>query len=397
MRISLENISLFTKNTREEVVRLRRDFHAHPELGMAEHRTGEIVANYLANCGLEVCRLNKTGVVGLLHGKGEGPTLLMRADMDALPIQEENEATYKSTVEGVMHACGHDAHTAMLMVAAKYLSQNKSELSGNIKFVFEPNEENAGALGMIDEGVLENPKVDACVGLHVWSPLESGKIGVKAGPVMAGMQHFKIVITGKGGHTATPQSAIDPVLVAATVVQAVQAIQTRELDVLNEPAVIMFGSIVGGSAANIIPDSVTLEGTIRYLYEGDDENENSPVARLKRIVKGVCETYRADHKIEFPFGHPTLVNDASFTDFFTSQVVEKMSPKLDSEPLVTLAGEDFSEFASRVPGIFYFLGAGKTTGVENYPHHHPRFDIDEDVLQVGVELHVRTALEYLKK
>ncbi|MGB3223960.1 MAG: amidohydrolase [Desulforhopalus sp.] len=390
----MKDISQFIKECREEIIYLRRDFHSYPELGLAEHRTGKIVADYLTECGLEVCRLNSTGVVGLLRGEGKGPTLLMRADMDALPIQEENELAYSSTVDGVMHACGHDAHTAMLMVAAKYLCQKRSKLNGNIKFVFEPNEENVGALGMIEEGVLENPKVDACVGVHVWSPLESGKIGVKAGPVMAGMQHFKITITGKGGHTATPQSAIDPILVSAAVIQAVQTIQTRELDALNEPAVIMFGSIAGGSAANIIPDSVTLEGTIRYLFDGDDENENSPIARLKRIVKGVCETYRATHKIEFPFGHPTLVNDASFTSFFTSQVVGKMSPTLEVEPLVTLAGEDFSEFASRVPGLFYFLGAGKS-GVENFPHHHPRFDIDEGILEIGVELHVRTALEYL--
>ncbi len=282
----MKDISQFIKESREEIIHLRRDFHAYPELGLAEHRTGKIVADYLSECGLEVCRLNSTGVVGLLRGEGKGPTLLMRADMDALPIQEENEVAYSSTVDGVMHACGYDAHTAMLMVAAKYLCQTKSNLNGNIKFVFEPNEENVGALGMIEEGVLEHPKIDACIGVHVWSPLESGKIGAKAGPVMAGMQHFKITITGKGGHTATPQSAIDPVLVSSAVIQAVQTIQTRELDALNEPAVIMFGSIAGGSAANIIPDSVTLEGTIRYLYDGDDENENSPIARFKRIVKG---------------------------------------------------------------------------------------------------------------
>lgn len=392
----MKDIRQFIRESREEIIHLRRDFHANPELGLAEHRTGKIVTDYLSECGLEVCRLNSTGVVGLLRGEENGPTLLMRADMDALPIQEENETTYTSTVDGVMHACGHDAHTAMLMVAAKYLCRKKSELNGNIKFVFEPNEENIGALGMIEEGVLESPKVDACVGLHVWSPLESGKIGVKAGPVMAGMQHFKITITGQGGHTATPQSAIDPVLVSAAVIQAVQTIQTRELDALNEPAVIMFGSIAGGSAANIIPDSVTLHGTIRYLYDGDDEDENSPLSRFRRIVKGVCETYRAGHELEFPYGHPTVINDGSFSRFFTSRVVGEMVPKLEVEPLVTLAGEDFSEFASRVPGLFYFLGAGKP-GTENFPHHHPRFDIDESVLEVGVELHIRTALEYLNK
>lgn len=388
------DITQIVKDLREEVIRLRRDFHANPELGLQEHRTGQIVVDYLLECGLETCRLNSTGVAALLRGEGEGPTLLMRADMDALPIQEENQTPYRSTVDGVMHACGHDAHTAMLLVAAKILSRHRSKLKGNIKFVFEPNEENVGALGMIEEGVLEDPKVNACVGVHVWSPLESGKIGVKAGPVMAGMQHFKLTIKGKGGHTATPQSAIDPILVSASVIQAVQTIQTRELDALTEPTVIMFGSIAGGSAANIIPDSVTLHGTIRYLYDGEEESEDSPLSRFRRIVKGVCETHRATHDLEFSYGHPTLVNDASFTDFFTSQVVEEMSVKLEVEPLMTLAGEDFAEFTSRVPGLFYFLGAGKP-GAEVFPHHHPRFDIDEDILETGVELHVRTALQYL--
>jgi amidohydrolase len=390
----LQEITQAVKKLRDEVIRLRRDFHAHPELGLQEHRTGKIVADYLTGCGLEVRRYNTTGVCGLLRGKGQGPTLLMRADMDGLPIQEENNTEYTSKVKGVMHGCGHDAHTAMLLVAAKILSRERAQLHGNVKFVFEPNEENVGALQMIEEGILLNPDVDACVGVHVWTPLESGKIGIKAGPVMAGMQHFRLKIIGRGGHTATPQSGIDPVFVSAAVIQAVQAIQTRELDALSEPAVIMFGSISGGTAANVIPDSVTMHGTIRYLFDGDEGSETSPLARFARVVKGVCDTFRAGHELDYSYGHPTLVNDAPFTDFFTSQVAGQMSPHLHVEPLVTLAGEDFSEFTSRVPGLFYFLGAARA-GVENFPHHHPRFDINEDILTTGVELHVRTALRYL--
>lgn len=379
----------------EETIRLRRDFHRHPELGLEEHRTGQIVADYLSDCGIEVSRLNHTGVVGLLRGAFPGPTLLMRADMDALPIQEESDCSYKSTIDGVMHACGHDAHTAMLLVAAKILTERQKELHGNIKFVFQPNEENVGALGMIEEGVLENPKVDACVGVHVWSPLALGKVGIKSGPIMAGMQHFKLVIKGKGGHTATPHSAIDPIITSSAIIQAVQTIQTRQVDILNEPAIIMFGAINGGTAANIIPDSVTLLGTIRYLHESKAANCDSPLDKFKRIVEGVSLINNTSCELEFSYGHPTLVNSQEMTELVSS-AVEKMNPALSTEQVVTLAGEDFSEFASRVPGCYYFLGAAKPDQ-EVFPHHHPRFDIDEDVLRTGVELHVRTAMQYCNK
>ncbi len=395
MEETLDSIAQKVENLFGETLKLRRDFHRHPELGLQEHRTGQIVADYLTNCGLEVSRSNVTGVVGLLRGAFPGPTLLMRADMDALPIQEETGASYKSTIDGVMHACGHDAHTAMLLVAAKILSGEQQQLHGNIKFVFEPNEENIGALAMIEEGVLENPRVDSCIGVHVWSPLASGKVGIKAGAVMAGMQHFKLELYGKGGHTATPQSAVDPILASAAIIQGVQAIQTRELDVLQEPAVIMFGSIVGGSAANVIPSQVTLQGTIRYLSEGGDEGEGSPLVRFRRVVDGICAAHRIGYDLEYSFGHPTLVNDGSMTKMLAGQVLCSLRNSLEIEPLVTLAGEDFSEFASRVPGVFYFLGAGKP-GTETYPHHHPCFDIDESVMQNGVEIHVRAALQFFE-
>ncbi|MGA9264803.1 MAG: amidohydrolase, partial [Desulfobacterales bacterium] len=246
-----------------ELIELRRDFHRHPELGLQEHRTGKKVAEYLENLGLAITRMNQTGVVGLLQGGSPGPTLLLRADMDALPIQEETGLDYRSSVDGVMHACGHDAHTAMLMIAAKILTSVKERLVGNIKFVFQPNEENVGARQMIEEGLMENPKVDACFGVHVWNPLKTGQLGISAGPVMAGMEHFDLVIKGRGGHTATPQSAVDPIVAAAAIINGVQVIQTREIDVLKEPAIIMFGKIEGGSASNVIPDTVTLSGTMR--------------------------------------------------------------------------------------------------------------------------------------
>ncbi len=377
-----------------ELIELRRDFHRHPELGLQEVRTGAKVAEYLENLGMKVVRMNRTGVVGLLKGGRPGPTLMLRADMDALPITEETGLSFQSENEGVMHACGHDAHTAMLLVAAKILSSMKDRIDGNIKFVFQPNEENVGALAMIEEGALENPKVDACMGIHVWAPLPTGQLGASAGCVMAGMEHFELVIKGKGGHTATPQSAVDPILAAASVIQSVQMIQTREVDVLKEPTIIMFGKIEGGTASNVIPDSVTLSGTMRYMFEGPEDSPDNPKNRFERIVARICEAHRAGYSLSFLYGHPTLVNHPEIMELIRCAAGEKLPTAVKLVPLVTLAGEDFSEFACRVPGGFCFLGAGKSAPEENFPHHHPRFDIDERALPVGVALHVKSALSF---
>jgi amidohydrolase len=320
----------------------------------------------------------------------------MRADMDALPIQEENEIPYKSVNDGVMHACGHDAHTAMLLVAAKIISAMAHRLPGNIKFVFQPNEENVGALAMIEEGLLENPRVDACLGLHIWTPLQPGQVGVADGPVMAGMEHFDLLVKGRGGHTATPQSAVDPILTAAAIIQGVQLIQTREIDVLKEPTIIMFGKIEGGSASNVIPDSVTLSGTMRYLFEGNAQSRDNPKKRFEQVVAGICATHRADYELSYLYGHPTLVNHPEMTELVRSVATGELKTAPEIVSFVTLAGEDFSEFAARVPGAFYFLGAGNPAKQTDFPHHHPRFNIDEDVLSVGVEMHVRAALNFFK-
>lgn len=390
----------------EEVIQLRRDFHRHPELGFQEHRTSRKVCEYLEALGLEVKRIAKTGVVATLVGQGAGRTVMLRADMDALPIEEQNQLPYKSENPGIMHACGHDGHTAMLLVAAKILSRCRKQIKGNVKFVFEPNEEGVAALQMIEEGALKNPKVDACFGIHLWSPLESGKMAITAGPVMAGMNHFTLSIKGRGGHTATPQSSVDPILTAANVIQAVQAIQTREISVL-QPTIIVFGKIKGGTASNVIPDKVTLKGTMRYLHETDENSEESPESRFERIIAHTCQAHRAEYELRFVEAHPTLINDRSMTELVRSAAREMLEGRTSgSEPVcgtaekivsyISMAGEDFSEFAARVPGVFYFIGAGNRRKETDYPHHHPRFNIDEDVLKLGVEMHVRTALQYLK-
>lgn len=380
---------------KKELIALRRDFHQHPELGLQEYRTGDKVATYLSSLGMNVTRLNVTGVCGLLEGKKPGPTLLLRADMDALPIQEETEVPFCSINPGVMHACGHDAHTAMLLIAARILSGFKDQLNGNIKFAFQPNEENVGALAMIEQGLLENPAVDACFGLHVWTPLETGQIGLTSGPIMAGMDHFDLVIKGCGGHTAAPYTAVDPILAASSVIQGIQQIQTREIDPLTESTIIMFGKIQGGTMSNVIPDTVTLSGTMRFMFDGPKDSPDHPKNRMERIVSNICAAHRTGYELSFLFGHPTLVNHPDMTELIRSAAAEKLASSPQIVPVITLAGEDFSEFASRVPGVFCFIGACRP-GTCQIPHHNPCFDIDEEALPIGVELLVKGALRFFE-
>ncbi|MEN8191084.1 MAG: amidohydrolase, partial [Thermodesulfobacteriota bacterium] len=285
------------KKCQAELISLRRDFHQHPELGFNEHRTARVVETYLQKLGLATKRVAGTGVVALLEGSEPGPTLMLRADMDALPVQEENDLDYASATPGIMHACGHDAHMAMLLVAAKILVKIKSQLKGTIKFVFQPNEEVAGAIHMISEGVLENPRVDAGVGIHVWPTIETGKIGISSGVVMAGLDVFKMTINGQGGHTGQPEDAVDPILAAANFIQTVQMIQTREISDL-KPTIIMFGKIEGGTKSNIVSDKVYLEGSIRFLYKGGPDSNEQPTERFIRIAEQVCRTHRCTCDIE---------------------------------------------------------------------------------------------------
>ncbi|GAB6063416.1 M20 metallopeptidase family protein [Deferrisoma palaeochoriense] len=375
----------------EEVVRLRRDFHRHPELGFQEVRTARIVAEYLEGLGLEVQRgIAQTGVVGLLKGARPGRTLLLRADMDAIAVQELNEVPYRSENEGVMHACGHDGHTAILLVVAKILAGMRDRLHGNVKFVFQPNEENVAARRMIEEGVMENPRVDAAMALHLWTPIETGKVAVSEGPVMAGMVHFRVVIEGRGGHTAFPHTAIDPVVAAANVIQTSQLIQTREIDPLR-PTLVVFGKVESGSASNVIPESAVLEGTIRTLSE---EGIEPLQQRFERIVRRVCEAHRANCEIYFEGGHPPVVNHPEMTKL-ARQAAEETVGGANICSMICLAGEDFSEFGREVPAVLVFVGTGNERKGTNYPHHHPRFDIDEDSLSTGVEILLRAALSFL--
>lgn len=382
------------KKLAAEVIGLRRTLHKYPELGFQEYRTSEIVVDYLRGCGLEVRRIAGTGVVGLLAGKMPGRTLLLRADMDALPITEQNEVDYKSLHSGIMHACGHDGHMAMLLVAAKILSGFRDDLAGKIKFVFQPNEELAGAKMMIEKGVLDDPQVDAALAVHLWTPIRTGKLGITGGPVMAAQDNYRLIITGRGGHTASPQAAIDPIITAASIIQAVQMIQTREIDVL-KPTQIMFGKIQGGTAPNIIPDQVELEGSLRWLYEGGPDSEENPHQRFERIVKGLCEAHRTGYSLEFIPSSSAVINNpglAALVKKAAESVAGRVGDIIDN---VCMAGEDFGEFGARVPSVLYFIGAGNKDKLADFPHHHPCFNIDEDALVCGVEMHVRTALLFL--
>ena len=377
-----------------ELNELRRDFHKYPELGFEEYRTQEKIMDYLRECGLQPEKMTKTGVVALLEGEQEGPTLLMRADMDALPMQEENDISYCSEHEGIMHSCAHDGHMAMLLVAAKILTRHKNKIKGNIKFVFQPNEEDAGAKYMVEDGVLENPKVDAAVAIHLWSPIETGKLSISEGPVMGAMDIFSIKIKGKGGHTAMPQEAIDPVIVAAQIIMGAQVIQTKQINVLT-PTLITFAKVEAGTASNIIPEEVTLEGTLRYLYKGGDDSLERPRKRLENVVAGLCQTFDAKYEIEFTPSNFTVENDSKMAKLVRG-VGQKVVGEENLVPYMTMAGEDFSEFTINVPSTFYFVGMGNKEKGTDYPHHHPKFNIDEDALEIGVEMHVRSALEYFE-
>jgi amidohydrolase len=391
MKISEDIAALNT-----ELVLLRRDFHQHPELGFEEFRTAERVSDYLTSCGLAPQRVTDTGVVAVIEGQERGRAILLRADMDALPIQEESDLLYRSVHPNKMHACGHDGHMAMLLVAAKILSHNRDQFRGKIVLVFQPNEENAGALPMIKDGLLINHPTEACFGIHLWSSIQSGKIGVSAGPVMAGMIQFNIQIKGRGGHTGYPHQTVDPVLCAANIIQSLQMIQTREINVF-EPTIIMIGKISGGTASNIVPDTVTMEGTARYLH-GDAKNAGRIIKeRIEHVIAGICSAHRTDYLFTIETENLAVENDKKLVELVRLAALQTLDDEKNIIHNVSTAGEDFSEFSSRIPGVFYFLGCNNGSPETCFPHHHPRFNIDEEVLKIGVEMHVRTAYAYLNR
>jgi amidohydrolase len=313
--------------------------------------------------------------------------------MDALPQEEKTGLPYKSINKGIMHACGHDGHTAMLLIAAKILSDHKDEIKGNVKFVFQPNEEEAGALNMINEGILESPKVDAAFGLHLWTPIESGKIGLASGPIMAAMEEFELSVIGRAGHTSAPHTAVDPILAAANIIQSLQSIQTREIDPLL-PIVIMVGKVQGGSGRNIIADKVNIGGTIRFLFKDEAAEKLILLEKFERVVKGICEAMGVQYELRYIPSNPSLMNNSKMTELVRKASKETYGTEDNVYEYKCMAGEDFAEFTHRVPSAFYFIGTGNAEKQTQYPHHHPMFNIDEDTLRYGVEMHVRSVFNF---
>ena len=373
---------------KDYIISTRRDIHKHPELSFQEFRTSKLVSEQLKSFGIKVIEnVGKTGVVGILDGVVAGKTIAMRADMDALPIQETSDVVYKSIHKGIMHACGHDAHTAMLLGAAKVLSENKKYIKGRIKFIFQPAEEGyGGARYMIEDGAIEN--VEEIFGLHVWNYQESGTIGIKDGPVMAAADMFTIKIKGKGGHGATPQGTIDCVVVASHLVQAFQTIVSRNTNPI-ESTVITIGQINGGYNFNIIADSITLKGTTRAYTE---ENRELIKVRMNEIISGIEKMFNASISLDYKDGYPPVINNSVLTEKLKFIATRVVGDKVIT-PYLSMGGEDFSYFANEIPGCFFFLGsAPKDREPMSTPQHCSHFDIDEDVLTIGSSIFVELGL-----
>lgn len=375
-------------------MKIRRDLHAHPETGFQEKRTADFIAGYLTQLGFEVRRnLAVTGLVGTLQGGFPGKTLLIRADMDCLEMQEQNDLPYKSQYDGKMHACGHDAHITWTLGAATILAGLRQKLHGNVKFLFQPAEEtDGGANRMIQEGALEDPQVDAAIGAHVWPTIEAGKIGVKYGPMMASPDFIRISIIGKGGHGAEPQNCIDPISIGCQVYMAFQTIISRRISPL-EPAVLTISQFHAGTAHNIIPDKVEMVGTVRtFSYEMKEKMSSMMEAALRSITEANGATY----SFEYIPHYPPVINDDSMTALLESaakQVLGEQNVVRLDRP--TMGAEDFSYFQQKVPGTYFQVGThNPAKGIVN-PLHNPRFDIDEEILSKASAVLSFAAVSYL--
>lgn len=380
---------------RARLVGLRRDFHRHPELGFAEVQTAARITQELEALGLEPrTQVATTGVVVDLVGNRPGPTVLVRADMDGLPLQEANPVPYASEVPGAMHACGHDGHMAILLGVAEVLVAQGGDFPGTIRLIFQPAEEGpGGALPMIQEGVLEDPKVDFAIGLHLWNELPVGHVGVLPGPAMAAVNTFDAWVTARGGHASAPHQSPDPVLTAGVVVQSWQSIVARLKDP-NHPAVISVSQIHGGTAPNIIPAEVHLRGTVRSF---DPQLRDEIPDAMERILDGVTSAYRCGYRFEWQDKYPATVNHPDIAQRFT-EVLESMDQTLvrDSSIRPCMGAEDMSYYLEKVPGCFVFLGSAPAGTNPAPPHHSNLFDFDEDALVPGAELLTRMTLSLLE-
>ena len=370
------------------VIELRHDLHQNPEMGFQEHRTGARVAELLETFGLEVRRMAGTGVVGDLKGGKDGPIFALRADMDCLPIQELSDLPYKSKKPGFMHACGHDGHTAVLVGAARVLSNLRKELPGTVRFIFQPSEENVqGACKMIEDGAMEG--VSGIVALHDWNDTEPGHISLKSGPIMASADRFSLLIRGQGGHGAAPHLAVDPIVVGAHVVTSLQTLASREVSPL-DPVVVTVGAFQAGTTDNVIPHDARLLGTVRTL--SSNLRETMP-ERLERIIGGICASFRAGYEFSYEKGCSPTLNEPEMTKL----VCEVAADLLGDDHVhwyhhPSMGGEDFSEYLKHAPGMMFRLGIG---GSE--PIHSPRFNFNDAAIPTGIAVFCETTRRFLKE
>ena len=378
---------------RERLIAWRRDFHVHPELGYQEHRSASIIAGRLDELGYQVqTGIATTGVVGLLEGKKNGPVVMARFDMDALPITEENETAYVSQTPGVMHACGHDAHMAIGLGVATLIAKHQDRVNGTLKLVFQPGEEGMnGAEKMVKEGVLERPRPDVVLAAHVWNDKPIGTIDVTPGSVMAAAERWTCVVQGKGGHGAMPHQTVDPIVTTAQIVTNLQTIVSRNVSPL-ETAVVSVGSVHGGDAFNIIPPKVDLTGTVRTY---SPEVRETILRRMREMIEGVAAACGAEAKLEIIPLTPAVINDAKVATVVHAAAEAVVGPENVFSGERTMGSEDAAFFMQEVPGCYFFLGSANAERGLDAPHHNPRFDIDEDVLVLGVAVLMKALAHYL--
>jgi amidohydrolase len=389
-----QDLAAAVDRSREELVEIRRSLHRHPELAFEEHRTAEMVAarcdqlGYAVRSGVGL----STAVVADLDSGRPGLRVMLRADTDALPINERGgDRVVTSAVAGVMHACGHDGHVAMLLGAASALATLRDHWSGSVRLCFQPAEEVAGgALPMIGAGVLEG--VSRVLGIHLWAPLQVGRVGVTAGPIFGSADEFRLVIRGRGGHGGMPHTSIDPIPATAAVIAALQAIVSRETSPF-APAVVTIGRMEGGFAYNVIAEEVSLRGTVRALSAEDRERL---LQRVEEVATAIAHGYRCHAEYERLAGCPPVVNDAETAELVRAAAVATVGEEFVDVAHPVTVGDDMAFFQERVPGCYYLVGAGDVAHREVAPHHHPEFDIDERCLPIGAETLVRGALASLQ-
>ncbi|WP_026302697.1 amidohydrolase [Psychroflexus tropicus] len=393
----------------DKVIDWRHDFHQNPELSNREFETAKKIAKHLRSLGLDVTtEVAHTGVVAVLKGDNPGKTVALRADIDALPVTERNDLSFKSEVRteflgtetGVMHACGHDTHTAILMGVAEVLTKNKHLLNGNVKFIFQPAEEGpppgekGGASLMITEGVLQNPDVDAIFGLHINSATPVGTIKYKPGGTMAAVERFVIKVKGKGSHGSAPWSGVDPILISAKIIDGLQTIISREAELVKEPAVITVGKITAGTRFNVIPETAEMIGTVRTL---DPDMRAMVISRMKEMAPAIAKAYGGNAEVEFQNNTAITYNDLELTAEMLPTLKSLAGEENVELVKATTGGEDFSFFQEKVPGFYFFLGGMEPGNKTPYPHHTPDFMVEDEGMLLGVKSMTQLAIDYLNK